>query len=79
MTDLIVTTRHLFTIPGYSRRRGFCRGKSRDWFERHGLDWRDFARNGIPAETLEATGDGMAIALVKWARECETKETVTGR
>ena len=68
---MIVTTRHLFTIPGYSKRKGFCRGKSRDWFRAHGLDWRHFVAHGIPAEELEKTGDGLALALVKWARECE--------
>lgn len=73
-----VTTRHLFTIPGYSRRPGFCRGQSRAWAQRHGLDWRDFVRNGIEAETLEATGDAFALALVKWARECEAKELAHG-
>ena len=68
---MIVTTRHLFTIPGYSPRRGFCRGRSRAWFRRHDLDWRDFVRNGIDAEILTATGDGLAIALVEWAQKCE--------
>lgn len=67
---MIVTTEHLFTIPGFSRRRGFCRGKSRDWFHAHGLDWEAFVRSGIEAETLEATGDGLALALVQWARTC---------
>jgi hypothetical protein len=70
---VIVTTRHLFTIPGHSTRPGFCRGKSRAWAARNGLDWKDFVRNGIPAETLEATGDGMALALVEWARKCEAQ------
>lgn len=79
MTDLIVTTRHLFTIPGYSRRRGFCRGKSRAWFERHGLDWRAFVRDGIPAGHLLATGCGLAQALVEWARKCEAQEAEDGR
>lgn len=75
---MIVTTRHLFTIPGYSKRAGFCRGKSRDWFRSHGLDWRNFVEHGIPAEVLEATGDGLALALVKWARECEARMASTG-
>lgn len=75
---MIVTTRHLFTIPGYSTRNGFCRGKSREWFKRHGLDWRSFVRHGIPAEVLEATGDGLAMAVVKWARECEAQEAARG-
>lgn len=72
MTDeLIVTTTHLFTIRGYSRRVGFCRDKSKAFFRRHGLDWRAFVRDGIPASQLEATGDGLALALVAWAQECE--------
>jgi len=71
VNELIVTTEHLFTIEGFSRRRGFCRGKSREWFEAHGLNWRDFVRNGVPAARLEATGDGLALALVAWARKCE--------
>lgn len=68
---LIVTARHLFTIPGHSPRPGFCRGGARSWFDGHGLDWHDFVRNGIQAERMEATGDGLALALVRWARECE--------
>lgn len=71
MSGLIVTRRHLFTIPGYSRRCGFCRSGAKAFFNRHGLDWRAFVRDGIPAEVLEATGDGLALALVRWARECE--------
>jgi hypothetical protein len=69
--DLIVTTRHLFTIRGYNRRAGFCRDKSKAFFRRNGLDWRAFVRDGIPASQLEATGDGLALALVAWAKECE--------
>lgn len=73
MSDLIVTTTHLFTIPGFSKRRGFCRGKAKAFCARHGLDWREFVRVGVSAEVLEATGDGMALALVAWARECEAR------
>lgn len=71
--SLIVTHVHLFTIPGYSKRPGFCRGKSSDWFRSKGLSWRHFVTHGIPAEELERTGDGLALALVKWARECEAR------
>jgi len=70
---MIVTTRHLFTIRGFSKRRGFCRGGARTWFRAHGLDWTDFVKHGIEAEKLEATGDALALALVRWARECEEK------
>lgn len=80
---MIVTTRHLFTIPGFSRRRGFCRSGARAWFQAHGLDWGSFVREGIPAQTLAATGDGLALALVAWAHKCEacdeSKEFEHGR
>jgi hypothetical protein len=68
---MIVTTRHLFTITGYSARRGFCRDRSKAFFRSHGLDWRDFVRDGIDEAALLATGDGLAVDLVQWARICE--------
>lgn len=66
---MIVTTRDLFTIPGYSPRPGFCRGGARDWFRAHGLDWAAFVRDGIDEAALTATGDGLALALVAWAHK----------
>lgn len=66
---MIVTTRDLFTIPGYSVRPGFCRAGSRNFFEKHGLDWRDFVRNGIDADKLRALHDGLTDALVAWAEQ----------
>lgn len=77
--DLIVTTRHLFTIPGFSPRPGFCRGRSREFFQTHGLDWNAFVREGINAQVLIATGDALAKALVDWAQECHSKEMIDGR
>jgi len=73
-----ITTRHVFTIPGFSARRGFCRDKARAWADRHGFDWRDFVRNGIDSEKVEAIDDGFAQALVNWARKCEAKEQDNG-
>lgn len=70
---MIVTFRHMRTIPGFSDKPGFCRDKSKAWAKRHGIDYRDFVRNGIDAAVLEATGDGFALALVAWARECTTQ------
>lgn len=68
-----VTWQHMRTIPS-RRGRGYCRNGARALAKRHGLDFRDFVRNGIEAEALESTGDAFALALVAWARECETKE-----
>lgn len=60
---------HLRTVPYFGTRGGYCARGTRAWFERHGLDFRAFVREGLPEETLVATGDGMAIALVRWAHE----------
>lgn len=68
-----VTFEHLRTIPRARGGRGYCRDKSKAWARRHGIDFKDFVRNGIEAERLEAIGDAFALALVKWARECEAR------
>lgn len=74
-----VTIRHLRTIPGTHKRRGWCNDRARVWFKRHNLDWTDFVRNGIDADILLATGCGLALAMVAWARECDAKEASDGR
>jgi hypothetical protein len=45
-----------------------CSRGARAWFTRHGLDWAEFITNGIDAELVLATGDAMAIRVVKVAR-----------
>lgn len=75
---MIVTSRHLFTVPYFSKRRGFCRDGARAWARAHGIDWKGFVRNGIEAEKLEAVGDAFAQALVKWARECDARAAQGG-
>lgn len=45
-----------------------CSRGSRQFFERHGLDWQDFLKNGIAASKLAATGDHMALTLVEVTR-----------
>ncbi len=66
--DVTVTIDH-------ARRAGLCVSGSRAWFERHGLDFRAFLREGIAASRLLATGDAMAARAVEQAlREaCEGK------
>lgn len=39
---------------------GVC-PKARRWFERNGLDWRAFVRNGIEADELRAVGDNLDL------------------
>ena len=43
----------------------YCAKGARYWFELHGLDWRDFIRNGIESEKLLATGDFLAKQIVE--------------
>jgi hypothetical protein len=47
------------------RRAGHCVAGTRDWFGRHGLDFRDFIRNGIATEKFLASGDDIAADIVK--------------
>lgn len=50
---------------------GYCNRGSRDFFDRHGLDWREFLHDGIDAEILLSTGDAMASRVVEQAQKRE--------
>lgn len=65
---LIVRMQHLRSVPGVRQSPGYCLPMTRAWFARHGLDFRDFARAGIDADLLLATGDPLARRLVEHAR-----------
>ena len=45
----------------------YCARGSREFFQKHGLDWGDFLRNGIEREKFIATGDAMAMKCVEVA------------
>lgn len=47
----------------------YCRKGTKEFFERHGLDWKKFLAEGIPEEGLLATNDAMAAAVVEFARK----------
>ena len=51
-----------------------CFQGSRPWLARHGLSWQDFLANGIEAETLEATGDALALRVIAQARARMARE-----
>jgi hypothetical protein len=74
---VIVTFQHLRTVPYFSTNPGFCRDSSKAWARAHGLNFKEFVRHGIEAEKLEAIGDAFALALVRWARECESRKAVS--
>jgi hypothetical protein len=46
------------------RATGHCTLGIRRWFDSRGIDFHDFMRNGIEAERLLETGDGLAKRVV---------------
>ena len=51
------------------RKAGHCVAGARSWFSLHGLDFRLFLKEGLPAGTLLATGDQLAVDVVTKKRE----------
>lgn len=66
--DVTVTVQHVYSVPAWNGVIGYCGRGARVWFARHGLDWGDFVRDGLPASVLEATGDALAQRVVDHAR-----------
>lgn len=63
-----------------ARKLKYCSRGARDFFIKHGLDWRDFLKNGISASELEKTGDAMAMKLVNVAERTGTaRRAPTGK
>lgn len=50
------------------RRAKCCSSGARDFFQRHGLDWNAFLKEGIPVDTLAAIDDAMAQQVVEAVR-----------
>ncbi|MGI9277953.1 MAG: hypothetical protein ACR2PT_24290 [Endozoicomonas sp.] len=46
----------------------FCIEGGKAFFAKHGLDWRQFVRNGISSEMLEQFDDLMVRKIVETAR-----------
>jgi hypothetical protein len=64
VSDPVITAPLIITIDDV-RRAGHCARGAKAWFAAHGLDFRRFLREGIPAETMLATGDGQGIQVVE--------------
>lgn len=64
MSDLIIRIDDI-------RLAGYCVSGARGWFKDHGLDFRDFIRNGIPASEFIAKGDQLAVTVVERKKERE--------
>lgn len=54
----------------------FCNRGSREFFERHGLDWSEFLRHGVDAQVLLDLDDHMALQVVEQARKREAQGDV---
>lgn len=68
MSQVRVHRRHLVALK-------YCAKGTRAFFNRHGWDYHDFLRHGLPVEVWRATGDAMAIRAAEVAEE----EAVRGR
>lgn len=62
MTEVTVTMKHV-------RQACMCSRGARTFFQRYGLDWQTFLKQGLPASVIAATGDAMALQVVEVARE----------
>jgi len=50
-----------------ARAWGFCMRGVRAWCRRHGVDWQNARRHGVPVSTLRATGDARAARIADQA------------
>jgi hypothetical protein len=50
------------------RQAHMCSRGTREFFNRLGLDWQTFIKDGLPVEVIEATGDSMAMQVAEVAR-----------
>ncbi len=51
----------------------YCASGLRRWFERNGLDFKDFLANGVSADALRATGDPSALFIIERVESAERK------
>lgn len=63
-----VYIRHARSVLGPNG-QGYCVKGMRLFASRHNLDFETFAREGIDAEVLRATGDEMALKIVEEAEK----------
>ena len=47
----------------------FCASGGRAFFNKHGLDWRSFIKNGVPYKDLYDTNDALARACCDVAKK----------
>ena len=68
LDDIIVTARD-------ARAASMCiTPGTKAFFKKHGLDFKDFVKNGIKASILAETGDAMALIVIEVARGRQQQE-----
>jgi len=53
----------------HAREIGYCNRGLRTWFVSVGLDWAEFLKNGITADTLRQYNNAMAERVIAHAEE----------
>ena len=51
----------------HMRQAKYCNRGARLWFKAHGMDFSDFRKNGLDADTLRKLGDPMGLRLLEIA------------
>lgn len=60
----------LRVYPRHMRACGYCLiPGARDWAKHHGIDWRDFIRNGVLASVLREVNDPMCQKVIAKAQQ----------
>lgn len=68
MKDIIVTSEHLRILR---QTEDVCVPGAKTWAKEAGVDFKDFMRNGIPAQRLRDSGLHIALRLVEIAEKSE--------
>jgi hypothetical protein len=63
-----ITIKHLRAVRGDGRGAKYCIPGTKAFFERHGLDFKDFMKNGIAISELEHIDDVMCRRVIEEAR-----------
>ena len=50
------------------RAAGMCSKGARKWFNRNGLEWSEFLKDGIDSDEILKTGDAMGKRVIEVAR-----------
>ncbi len=74
-----MTDRDPIVRIGDVQKLGYCIATVKPWFDKHGLNWRDFVRNGIRASALrEAQGPDGDLHMERTIEAAIAREDANG-